>query len=404
MNTARLVRIVSPLALILLASASIAGPLTPAVGPVGSTMKTMVEVEPRMAINSVNTPGDADATPSTFKITQPGSYYLTGNIVGEEGKHGIEVRAAGVTIDLNGFAVTGVARSLSGILLATGGTEVRNGTVRLWGSDGISGNNTSSNRVIGVRAIANGGIGIDTGNYSEARDCVSESNGFHGIAVYAFGRVDACNAKSNAGDGIYAGNSNNIIVNCTSNANGGNGFKASNSNTLIGCTAASNTLSGFDAISSVVRNCSSEFNTQYGFFTSNASVVSGSSARFNSGGGFSIGPSSTIENNTATSNGNSVAGRSGFTISSGSRASGNHAVGNPIGFEVFGNSVLKDNTSINSTTGFFTQTNANAVLMSNIAVGNTTNYTINAGNDSGAVITNPGVGFTTTNPAANVAN
>src|SRR4029079_14214982 len=75
------------------------GPLTPPGAP-APTMKTLDEVEPRIAVNSTNTPGDAD---SLDKITQPGSYYLTGNITGVFGKMGIEIAANGVTIDLMGF-------------------------------------------------------------------------------------------------------------------------------------------------------------------------------------------------------------------------------------------------------------------------------------------------------------
>jgi hypothetical protein len=65
----------------LLAASAIltAGPLGPPAGPVASSYKTLTEVEPRTAINAANTPGDAT---SLFKITQPGSYYLTGNITG----------------------------------------------------------------------------------------------------------------------------------------------------------------------------------------------------------------------------------------------------------------------------------------------------------------------------------
>jgi hypothetical protein len=70
---------------------SVAGPLSPPGGPVASTYKTLSEVEPRTAVSLANTPGDAD---SLFKITQPGSYYLTGNIVGVAGKHGVEIAAA----------------------------------------------------------------------------------------------------------------------------------------------------------------------------------------------------------------------------------------------------------------------------------------------------------------------
>ena len=82
-----------------------AGPLDPPAGPVTSTYKTLTEVEPRIAISATNTPGDAD---SVFKITQPGSYYLTGNITGVVGKHGIEIAVSGVTLDLGGFDLVGV--------------------------------------------------------------------------------------------------------------------------------------------------------------------------------------------------------------------------------------------------------------------------------------------------------
>src|SRR5438034_11001068 len=82
-----------------------AGSLTPPAGPITGTMKSITEVEPRIAINATNTPGD---TNSLFKITQPGSYYLTGNIAGVASKHGIEIVASGVTLDLNGFDLVGV--------------------------------------------------------------------------------------------------------------------------------------------------------------------------------------------------------------------------------------------------------------------------------------------------------
>jgi hypothetical protein len=75
------------------------GPLTPPGAP-APTMKTLQQVEPRIEINATNTPGDAD---SIFKITEPGSYYLTGNVAGVSGKHGIEIAASDVTLDLMGF-------------------------------------------------------------------------------------------------------------------------------------------------------------------------------------------------------------------------------------------------------------------------------------------------------------
>ena len=58
-----------------LSTAFAQGPLAPP-GAAAPTTKTLDQVEPRIAINSTNTPGDAD---SLYKITQPGSSYLTGN-------------------------------------------------------------------------------------------------------------------------------------------------------------------------------------------------------------------------------------------------------------------------------------------------------------------------------------
>jgi len=66
-----------------LTQASKGGDLNAPAGPVMPTMKTPVEVEPRIAINAVNTPADANAT---FNIAVNGSYYLTGDVIGEAGK------------------------------------------------------------------------------------------------------------------------------------------------------------------------------------------------------------------------------------------------------------------------------------------------------------------------------
>jgi hypothetical protein len=76
---------------------AIAGPLNPPSGAVSSTYKTLSEVEPRIAINATNTPGDAD---SVYKITQRrGATTLRAVSRALSGKHGIEVEIAssGVT-------------------------------------------------------------------------------------------------------------------------------------------------------------------------------------------------------------------------------------------------------------------------------------------------------------------
>lgn len=52
-----------------LAGRLLGGDLNPPPGPIMPTMKTLVEVEPRTAINSL-----------PFNVTAPGSYYLTGDL------------------------------------------------------------------------------------------------------------------------------------------------------------------------------------------------------------------------------------------------------------------------------------------------------------------------------------
>ena len=110
----------------LAAMPALAGDLNPPAGPVAPTMKPLTDVEPRIAVNATNTPGN---TTNQFIITQPGSYYLTGNIAGVSGKSGILVASNGVTLDLMGFTMVGVSGPVDGITM-TGFFEnvvIRNG-------------------------------------------------------------------------------------------------------------------------------------------------------------------------------------------------------------------------------------------------------------------------------------
>src|SRR5262245_42158782 len=126
---------IASLALVATAGLLVAGPLAPPAGPVTSTFKTLTETEPRIAINATNTPGSGSAM---FLISQPGSYYLTGNITGAASKTAISVITSNVTIDLGGFAMTGVAGSLVGIeAQGESNLTVTNGTLSSWGAGAI---------------------------------------------------------------------------------------------------------------------------------------------------------------------------------------------------------------------------------------------------------------------------
>lgn len=205
-----------------------AGDLNPPAGPVAQTHKTLTEVEPRKAIKMANTPGDAD---SVFKITQPGSYYLTGDVTGVAGKHGIEVDPTiftAVTIDLNGFVLQGVAGSLDGIT-GFGTVNVRNGTVEEWDGAGIF---VLQGRVEDIRA---------------------RLNGMSGIHVSLGSTISRCESTGNAGDGLFAGDTTQVSQ-CISKNNDGWGLHVDGACTVRDCIFYANELGGLDTGLSIVRD------------------------------------------------------------------------------------------------------------------------------------------------------
>jgi hypothetical protein len=174
-----------------------AGPITPPPGPVVSTHKTLSEVEPRIAINAVNTPGDSN---SIYKITQPGSYYLTGNMAGVSGKHGIEITASDVSIDLMGFVLTGVAGSLDGISATADDLDrlsVVNGSVLRFGGDGVDlgTTNGTGSRIEWIHAVLNGGEGIRAATSAVVATCTASQNGGNGIGVGYLCIITDCTAR-----------------------------------------------------------------------------------------------------------------------------------------------------------------------------------------------------------------
>lgn len=222
-----------------------AGPLNPPAGAVSSTQKTLSDVEPRIAINAANTPGDAG---TLFRITQPGSYYLTGNINGVSGKAGIFIASADVTIDLNGFAMIGVAGASQGIVAPSNlqRISVRNGKVRAWPFTAVSlgpdamvedlqvGANLSTDAIVcGDRSIVRScavqaaASGFYVGSGSLVLDCVATGvgNGVSCPTAATDVRVEGCRLLgANAGTGLNLG-ARSTAKECTLSAFG------------IGCTS-----------------------------------------------------------------------------------------------------------------------------------------------------------------------
>jgi len=262
-----------------------AGPLNPPGGAVSSTYKTLSEVEPRIAVNSVNTPGDGT---TLFRISLPGSYYLTGNVDGVSGKRGIVISANGVTLDLNGFALNGVTGSLDGIASEAtfiSGCTVRNGTVRLWAGNGITFNvaNASGNRIQNVTADGNVG----------------------GIVCGLSGVIERCVATGNT-TGFLLGPNSVIRDSQVSSSNaGGTGIQASDDCRVIACVANGAVLGINTGNNCIVTDCTAQKNTTAGITAATRCTVTNCTANDNPGSGIVVtGNQGRYDGNTTIGNGN----------------------------------------------------------------------------------------------------
>lgn len=238
-----------------------AGPLNPPAGPVASTYKTLNEIESGIPLSAANTPGDAD---SVYKIVTPGRYYLTGDVVGAAGKHGIEIEASHVTIDLKGYQVRGVGGSLSGIDANGTGpgsptsaayVTLKNGVVTGWGQNGVTANNVGAWICEEVKFASNTGWGITVNSGTVFTRCYFYSNSLDGCATSNHVEFYYCFGSLNGGHGFSAG-SDSAFVNCEAGSNAGSGFVVPLGGRVTGCTATLNNNVGiFLGDGGSVDNC-----------------------------------------------------------------------------------------------------------------------------------------------------
>jgi hypothetical protein len=181
----------------ILATRSSAGPLDPPAPPAS----TAPLVEPRTPIRQ---PAAAAGFP--IVISTPGSYYLAENITGVSGQFGMVIMADGVTLDLNGFALSGVPGSVYGIFGNPGlrNVSIGHGTVRGWGYDGIHGGQLSDSTYEDLRLYGNGGDGMRANGNSLISRVVATGNGGNGILMSNGGIIRDSTASNNAVDGIQA--------------------------------------------------------------------------------------------------------------------------------------------------------------------------------------------------------
>jgi parallel beta-helix repeat protein len=249
------------------------GPLSPP-GTPAPTMKTLQQVEPRTAISSL-----------PFAITQPGSYYLTGNV---SGSGGITITASGVTLDLMGFELVG--GSGSGILVTGTRTNlvIRNGVVRNWSGLGVAASSASNSVFRDLLISDNNDTGLSAGTHSLVSDCLVRNNIF-GIIVAAASKVRGCTVSGSLGDGIQTG-AGCTVSGSTAVDNNGNGILAGNDSRISDCIARGNIAGdGIQAGSGcTVRDCTATLNSASGINVGTAGTVSDCTANNNTSAGIQI--------------------------------------------------------------------------------------------------------------------
>lgn len=123
-----------------------AGDLNPPPGPIEPTMRPLSQIEPRRCLNDLPQTPDA-----VHLVSEPGNYFLSKNVRGKFGAHGIVIACPGdVVIDLNGFSLEGVPGSLDALRIGGNGQSPRvivrgwdvtnslAGNISGWGGSGIA--------------------------------------------------------------------------------------------------------------------------------------------------------------------------------------------------------------------------------------------------------------------------
>lgn len=203
-----------------------------------------------------------------YNISANGSYRLSGNLtVSSTTADAIVIGSSvnNVTIDLNGFSITGPggANTGNGIhQLGFGLLTVENGSITGFSGGGSSGNGvtTFSNAIVRNMQVSGNDVGIDVpsgvisgntannnviGIYCTSGGCVisgntANNNSSHGINYNGSGSVITGNtALTNGGIGLLGGDSTNAYG---GNVMNGNGFKDVQGGTSLGNNLCSGTI------------------------------------------------------------------------------------------------------------------------------------------------------------------
>ena len=340
------------------------GPLAPPNAP-APTQKTLQQIEPRADLMAaIAPPGVNSDDTHQYVISQPGSYYLSGNLTLTK-PVGILIEATGVTLDLNGFSLnspagsnvttTGIEigdgfniRILNGSIngnshgsLGSGPSQTFNDVVTDGTVDSLCGGELKNIHVAGCNlGFKIGGLWLLQGchvdqcyhnefiiyNAGQAVDCEASGSQTGSGFITSTGEVFShCSASGNAGDGfsgqsgvysdcIASGNYTGFDVsgsatlsNCSSHDNTGEGIICGGYTVLSNCEFSSNGTAGLSGNGDAnLVNCQAIKNAQSGFRCSGVATMTNCTAHLNKGAGFDLGYKANLTGCSA--NQNSAAG------------------------------------------------------------------------------------------------
>ena len=183
----------------------------------------VIEINQARATAGNITPGDAPGFPVFINV--PGSYRLTSNLSVAAGFNAIIVNVDDVTIDLNGFNISGGGGAIAdGVGFgAQQNAEVRNGTIRGFSRYGVFASGFSNGiSLIGLRLIGNAISGAELQGLGNLVDrCTARNN--LGVGIRALGGSLVINsvARGNTGVGLYLDQNGGYGSNVLTGNNGG---------------------------------------------------------------------------------------------------------------------------------------------------------------------------------------
>lgn len=304
----------------------------------------------------------ADAQPKPITscgttISAAGSYILNGNLLSTTTTSApcIYVFANGVTIDLNGFVISGKGGTSNGIESIGSNLAVSNGTIIGFGTGIFApGAGVRISNLTLMYSSKYNNYAMYLGDSARVSDSIFLNNAMVAVGVGANAVVTHCIFGASGFGGLLTRGTGGVLTENSVGANGNGGVETSGNSTVEGNAAINNPYFGFADSGGTIYDTNAAGGSTSAGFQCGSPVVNGkilgncvfvgNAAYGNHAYGFSDAGGSSFWANTADSN-----GVDGFFAEEGSGFNGNTADSNEFGFEVNCPDNLLGNTAEDNT-------------------------------------------------------